>query len=469
MSGKNNIFSEFIEKYKHDPVRFVRDILGQEPDPWQIELLEESQKSRLLAIKSGHGTGKSTCCAWLMLHHMLCFYPQKTVCTAPTAAQLFDALFAELKSQLLRLPPALQQLFEVFSERIVLKADPSGSFISCRTARKETPEALQGIHSANVLLICDEASSVDNSIFEAAGGSLSTPNSKLVMVGNPTKSEGYFYDAFTKLKDRYWTRTVSCEDSPRVTPEYIEEMEERYGRDSSTFAIRVLGNFAETTEDTIISNSLVESAVTRDVDLSETAPIVWGLDIARFGSDKSALCKRQGNHVLEPIKSWAKLDLMALTGAVHAEYTKAQAEGKVPQEILGDSIALGAGCCDRLRELGLPAIDVNTGESASVSGQYKNLRAELWHKAKEWFEQLNCRIPRDERLMFELCSPRYTYESTGKIRMETKAEMKKRIGHKGSPDFADSFVLTFAGTSAIMSGATGGWAKPLKRNLPNLY
>ena len=469
MSGKNNIFSEFIEKYKSDPVRFVRDILGQEPDPWQIELLEESQKSRLLAIKSGHGTGKSTCCAWLMLHHMLCFYPQKTVCTAPTAAQLFDALFAELKSQLLRLPPALQQLFEVFSERIVLKADPSGSFISCRTARKETPEALQGIHSANVLLICDEASSVDNSIFEAAGGSLSTPNSKLVMVGNPTKSEGYFYDAFTKLKDRYWTRTVSCEDSPRVTPEYIEEMEERYGRDSSTFAIRVLGNFAETTEDTIISNSLVESAVTRDVDLSETAPIVWGLDIARFGSDKSALCKRQGNHVLEPIKSWAKLDLMALTGAVHAEYTKAQAEGKVPQEILGDSIALGAGCCDRLRELGLPAIDVNTGESASVSGQYKNLRAELWHKAKEWFEQLNCRIPRDERLMFELCSPRYTYESTGKIRMETKAEMKQRIGHKGSPDFADSFVLTFAGTSAIMSGATGGWAKPLKRNLPNLY
>jgi hypothetical protein len=400
---------------------------------------------------------------------MLCFYPQKTVCTAPTAAQLFDALFAELKSQLLRLPPALQQLFEVFSERITLKSDPSGSFISCRTARKETPEALQGIHSANVLLICDEASSVDNSIFEAAGGSLSTPNSKLVMVGNPTRSEGYFYDSFTKLKDRYWTRTVSCEDSSRVTPEYIEEMEERYGRDSSTFAIRVLGNFAETTEDTIISNSLVEAAVTRDVDLSETAPIVYGLDIARFGSDKSALCKRQGNHVLEPIKSWAKLDTMALTGAVHAEYMKDQQEGKAPVEILCDSIGVGAGACDRMRELDLPAIDVNTGESASISGQYKNLRAELWHKAKEWFEQLNCRIPRDERLMFELCSPRYTYESSGKIRMETKSEMKKRIGHKGSPDFADSFVLTFAGTSAIMSGATGGWSKPLKRNLPNLY
>jgi len=440
-----------------------------EPDPWQIELLEATLTERLCAVKSGHGIGKSVCCAWLMLHHMLCFYPQKTVCTAPTAAQLFDALFAELKSQLLRLPPALQQLFEVFSERITLKSDPSGSFISCRTARKETPEALQGIHSANVLLICDEASSVDNSIFEAAGGSLSTPNSKLIMVGNPTKSEGYFYDAFTKLKDRWWLRTVSCENSPRVTPEYISEMSERYGTDSSTYAIRIRGNFAETTEDTILSNSLVESAVTRDVDLSETAPIVWGLDIARFGSDKSALCKRQGNHVLEPIKSWAKLDTMALTGAIHAEYQKAQQDGKAPQEIMADSIGVGAGTCDRLRELGLPAVDVNTGESASISGQYKNLRAELWHKAKEWFEQLNCRIPRDERLMFELCSPRYTYESSGKIRMETKAEMKKRIGHRGSPDYADSFVLTFSGTSAIMSGATGGWAKPLKRNLPNIY
>ena len=92
MSGKNNIFSEFIEKYKHDPVRFVREILLEEPDPWQIELLEATLTERLCAVKSGHGIGKSTCCAWLMLHHMLCFYPQKTVCTAPTASQLFDAL-----------------------------------------------------------------------------------------------------------------------------------------------------------------------------------------------------------------------------------------------------------------------------------------------------------------------------------------------------------------------------------------
>jgi hypothetical protein len=224
--SKNNIFSEFIEKYKSDPVRFVRDILGQEPDPWQVELLEATLTERLCAVKSGHGIGKSVCCAWLMIWQLCCFYPQKTVCTAPTASQLYDALFSELKSQLLRLPPALQQLFEVFSERIVLKSDPSGSFCSARTARQEQPEALQGIHSGGpgssgkVLLIVDEASSIANAIFEAAGGSLSG-NATLIMVGNPTRNEGYFYDAFTKLSHRWWTRTVSCEDSPRVTPEYI--------------------------------------------------------------------------------------------------------------------------------------------------------------------------------------------------------------------------------------------------------
>jgi hypothetical protein len=460
----SNIFTEFITKYKNNPVRFVQDILEQEPDPWQKDLLEASQKERLLAVKSGHGTGKSTACAWLMLHHMLCFYPQKTVCTAPTAAQLFDALFAELKSQLLRLPPALKDLFEVFSERIVLKSDPSGSFISARTARKEQPEALQGIHSDKILLIVDEASSIDNAIFEAAGGSLSG-NACLILVGNPTRSEGYFYDAFTKLKDRWWLKTVSCEDSPRVTPEYIEEMSERYGRDSNTFAIRVLGNFAETSDDTIISNGLVESAVERDVDPTGNASIVWGVDVARFGSDQSALCKRQGNHVMEPIKSWAKIDTMNLMGAINNEYQTSRQQNKEPQEIMVDVIGAGASIVDRGLELGLPVIGINTGESASLSGQYKNLRCELWHRAKEWFEQKHCKIPRDERLMFELCSPRFSYESSGKIRMETKDEMKKRLGHRGSPDFADAFVLTFSGTSAVIAGSSSGWSKPLKRNI----
>tara|TARA_Y100000593_G_scaffold90491_1_gene177044 strand:+ start:818 stop:2233 length:1416 start_codon:yes stop_codon:yes gene_type:complete len=467
VSSKNqNIFSDFIKKYKNQPVKFVQDILDEDPDPWQQKVMKESLKTRLLAVKSGHGVGKSTCAAWLMMHHMLCFYPQKTVCTAPTAAQLFDALFAELKSQLIRLPPALNSLFEVFSERIVLKSDPSGSFISCRTARKETPEALQGIHSDKVLLVVDEASSVDDAIFSAAGGSLSG-NATLLLLGNPTRPEGYFFDAFNKLADRWWTLTVSCEGSPRVRQEYMDEMAERYGVDSNTYRIRVLGEFAESSDDTIISNELVESAVTRDVAPTE-GPISWGLDVARYGSDKSALCKRQGNTVTESIKSWAKLDTMRLMGALNSEYKKAQEDKVTPDEILVDVIGVGASIVDRGLELGLPVIGINTGEAASLTGQYKNLRCELWHRAKEWFEQRHCRIPRDDRLMFELCSPRYSFESSGKIRMETKDEMKKRIGHRGSPDYADAFVLTFAGNAATTAGLGGSWRKPLMRNISGI-
>ena len=287
------------------------------------------------------------------------------------------------------------------------------------------------------------------------------------MLGNPTRPEGYFHDAFTRLVDRWWTLTVSCETSPRVKKEYIDEMAERYGIDSNTYRIRVLGEFAESSDDTIISNELVESAVSRDVDPTQ-GDISWGLDVARYGSDKSALCKRRGNTVMEPIKSWAKLDTMKLMGIINSEYQKAQDKQKAPVEILVDVIGVGASIVDRGHELGLPVIGINTGESAALSNQYKNLRAELWHKAKEWFEQRHCRIPRDERLMFELCSPRYSFESSGKIRMETKDEMKKRIGHRGSPDYADAFVLTFAGNAATHAGLTGGWQKPLMRNIPGI-
>lgn len=464
-----NIFEEFILKYRGNPVGFVTDILETDPDPWQSELMEASLPDsghRLLACKSGHGVGKSTCASWIALHNAICFYPQKTVLTAPTSAQLFDALFAELKSQLIRLPPAIKNLFEVYSERITLKSDPSGSFISCRTSRKETPEALQGIHSDRVLIIVDEASSVPGEVFSSAGGSLSG-NATLILLGNPTRPEGYFFDAFTRLSDKWWTRTVSSEDSKRVTPEYIQEMEDRYGRDSPTFQIRVEGLFPESSDDTLISNTLVESAVDRDVDPVK-GPVTYGLDVARFGSDKSALCKRQGNHVIEPIKSWSKIDTMQLMGAVNAEYQADRENGMDVNEILVDVVGMGASIVDRGLELGLPVIGINTGESASLSGIYKNMRCELWHKAKEWFEKRHCKIPRDNRLMFELCSPRYTFDSTGRIKMETKEEMRKRLGHRGSPDYADSFVLTFAGTSAVISGNSRPWSRPLKRNISGI-
>ncbi len=469
----DSTFIDFIGRYKHRPVEFVQDVLKQTPDPWQASLMiaaipknehHPGSGQRLCAVKSGHGVGKSTCAAWIAIHNIVCYYPQKTVITAPTSSQLFDALFAELKSQLTRLPPVIRNLFETYSDRITLKSDPSGSFISCRTSRKETPEALQGTHSDRTLLLVDEASSIDNAVIDAAGGSLSNEDATLVCLGNPTRPEGFFFDAFTRLSDKWYTQTVSCLDSTRVSDSYIQEMEDRYGRDSNNFRIRVLGEFPESSEDTLISNEIVEAAVERDVDPSG-GPIIWGLDIARYGSDRSALCKRQGNTILQPIKSWSNMDTMSLMGAINAEYEKDSEDLQQPRSIMCDVIGIGAAIVDRGLELSLPVQGINTGESAALSGLYKNLRTELWHEALDWFEKRHCKIPRDNRLMFELCSPRYSYDSTGRKRLETKDEMKKRLGHRGSPDYADSFVLTFANQAGIMAGSSQPWSQPLRRNL----
>jgi hypothetical protein len=119
--------------------------------------------------------------------------------------------------------------------------------------------------------------------------------------------------------------------------------------------------------------------------------------------------------VLEPPKTWKNLDLMALTGAIMHEWEFTDPKDR-PAEILVDSIGLGAGVVDRLRELKLPARGINVGESPAFKGQYMNLRAELWAKAKAWLEARDCKLPRDERLVNELSSPRYSFMSNGKLK-----------------------------------------------------
>ena len=156
---------------------------------------------------------------------------------------------------------------------------------------------------------------------------------------------------------------------------------------------------------------------------------------------------------------------MQLTGAVVAEW-EALPPSQRPHEIMVDSIGLGAGVVDRLRELGLPARGINVSESPAMGTTYRNLRAELWYKCKAWFEARDCRIPNDEELVAELATVRYFFSSSGKMQVEGKDDIRKR-GLK-SPDKADSFVLTFASDAAVsMFGASTSqkWSQPLKRNL----
>ena len=441
-----NPFVAFLQKYQNDPCKFVEQVLKVTPDAWQKELLNQvALSTRKISVRSGHGTGKSTVASWVIIWYFLTKHPCKIVLTAPTSSQLFDALFSEVKSWIRKLPEGLQALLEVTSDRVVLLSAPQDAFISCRTARAETPEAMAGVHSDNVLLVIDEASGIPEKVFEAAAGSMSGMSCSTLMLGNPVRTSGSFYESHHRLKSEWYTMHVSCVDSPRVSKEFIKEMAVRYGEDSSAYYVRVLGKFPKIDDETIISLSLVEDAQARDIIMSEHTPRIWGLDIARFGTDSSVLAERQGT-VITKIEVWKGKDLMQLTGLVHSKYNNL-GPSEQPIEIMVDSIGLGAGVLDRLKELGLPARGINVSESPSMRGQYINLRAELWFRMKEFLEARDCKLPKDESLFSELVSPRYSFSSTGKLKVESKQDMKKR--GLPSPDRADAVILTLASEPAM--------------------
>lgn len=465
-----NAFEQFLTLYGKNARGFVREVLGAKPQRWQEEVLEAYDKGeRRITIRSGHGVGKTTLLAWMCVHHIVCRFPQKTVITAPTAAQLWDALWAEIRAWIARLPAALQECLVCKADRIELVAAPDESFVSARTSRAEQPEALQGVHAANVLLIADEASGIPPQVFEAAAGSMSGHSALTVLAGNPVRTSGFFYDTHHKLADMWAVFHVPCAASRFVTPDYIKDMGRRYGELSNAFRVRVLGEFPVTDDDTVIPFDLVEASLTRDVVPVRTAIPVWGVDCARFGMDRSTLAKRRGNVLLEPVRAWRQLDTMQLAGRIKHEWDETPVTER-PTHINVDVIGLGAGVVDRLRQLGLPAVGINVSEVPSLHrDKYRNLRAELWFRAREWFARRDCRIPKQEELIEELVAPRFKFApQSDKLMVESKDEMKKRGGLEDnrSPDLADAFILTFAGEAGLLlhgSGASRSWATPLKR------
>jgi predicted fused transcriptional regulator/phosphomethylpyrimidine kinase len=450
---------ERFAEWARDPALFVRDVIGAEPVPWQEKALRALVTHDRLSIRSGHGVGKSAFLSWVIIWWHTMHYPAKTGCTAPTAKQLNDVLWSELAKWHRQMKDPIRSWFEVRSDVLVLKSAPKESFAVARTARKEEPEAFQGLHSDNMLIIADEASGIDDIIFEVSQGAMSTPGAKTILTGNPTRTSGYFFDTHHKLRDKWWTLRVASGES-KATYEsnaYAQEIADAYGPDSNIFRVRVLGEFPQSEDDVVVPLHLVENAQNRDVKPGPGS-VIWGLDVARFGDDRSALAKRRGNALLDKTQFWRGKDLMQLSNLIAAEYEMTPEPDK-PHRICVDAIGYGAGVADRLKEMGYPALAVNVAEQAAAKKNYMRQRDELWFKAREWFMGLDCTMPADDELAAELTGVKYALTQGGKIQVESKDDMKRR-GLR-SPDLADAFCMTFAATDRIHSQRFWGRELPM--------
>lgn len=425
-----------------------------------------------LAVASGRGIGKSALVSWLILWFLSTRLGSTIIVTANTEQQLRSRTWAELGKWLTlsvnnhwwektatTIKPA--KWFEEALQKD-LKIDTGYYYAQAQLWSEENPDAFAGIHSSyGVCLIMDEASGIPGPIYSVSEGFFSEPTKDRYWFtfSNPRRNSGPFFDSFHGKRSFWKNEQIDSRTVEGTDQKLFQSMLEQYGEDSTVARVEVLGEFPSYDNDTVIPMELCRSAVMREVDLTVSEPIVWGIDVARFGGDNSALCKRQGNTVLE-MKTYNSMDLMSLCGAIKNEYDDATVLEK-PQEILVDVIGVGSGVVDRLSELNLPVIGVNVGESPSSKKNYLNLRAELWFKIKEWLSGRDVFLPSDDELVQQLVSPIYKYTSTGKVKLESKEEMKKR-GIK-SPDKADALALTFASTSAVLGGGSSFMGYNFKR------
>lgn len=467
------LLRQIVQECARSRIWFIENVLGVVPnaetgevgiEAWQREVLEALDNGETrISIRSGHGVGKTTLCAWIALHFLLFRNNVKIPVTAPSSSQMRDGLIPEINKWMRKLPRFLKKNLNVISDRIERNPDPKNHFISFRTARAETPEALAGIHADHVLVLVDEASGVPEPVYEAAQGTMSTQGAIIILIGNPTRTGGFFHKTQTKLANRWFVRRIRCQDSTRVSPTFIQSIIETYGENSNQYRIRVLGEFPEGEDDTVIPRILIESAVGRDVAPSRGDVKVWGLDPGR-GGDPSGFVERCGTRVTDLVE-WNDADTMRVVGRVKERWDKLP-NSERPEHIFIDCIGLGAGVADRLRELGLPVYDVNVSEAPSMKERYQNLRAELWYNGREFLEARNCSLPADhrltEKLVNELATPIATFSSNGKSGVEPKAMMKQR--GFASPNLADAFLLTFALGGATANGRVSGggsWSKSL--------
>jgi len=443
-----------IEIWRDDAVEYVHAMWEDVVlESWQEEFLSalangNTEKNRI-SIRSGHGVGKTAALCFAKLWFLQTRPNGGVLVVANSQSQLKDNNWAEAKRWVNKMPKIWADQFDV--QATYIKNNAMGSFATARTATKDNPEAIQGFRGEETLIMCDEASGIPDITFESGMGSLSQPGTKLVLTGNPTRGTGYFYDSHNTLRDIFYCMHVPSYTVERSTG-HIEDVKKKYGEGSNAWRVRVEGEFPQEEDDAVIPRYLIDDAFKREAE-GYDAPIIWGVDVAEgVGRDRTALVKRKGNVLLDkklkPVQAWLTKNPMEVAGMIYDEYQRLPKLER-PFSINVDTVGIGAPLFYRLKELGLPAKKVNVAESPSSKERFVRMKDELWWEAREWFEGLDVSLDPDDEmqreLAVELSIPLYQISSAGKIRVESKQELKKR--GVNSPDLAEALIMTFIRSS----------------------
>jgi hypothetical protein len=438
------------------------------PDFWQIELfdkigraLRSGQRVVRIAVKSGHGIGKSAGSSILTDWGMSTFEGTKGVITANTERQLRTKTWVELAKW--RRLSITRELFKMKATAL-FSQDPEQRnewrFDMSPWSERNT-EAFAGLHNQGkrLILIMDEASGIPDIVWEVAEGALTDEDTQIIWVafGNPTRNSGRFFECFDdgRFADRWEQITVDSRISRFTNKEELAKRIEDYGLDHDYTRVRILGLFPKHDVLSFISRASVMSALSRDLEGYNHEPVVIGVDPARFGNDASVIFPRQGRDARSrPIERHEKLDTVQLAAKAAEAYSRYQAT-----MIYVDGTGVGGGVVDQLRNLGFPVYDVQFSSSADNTNQqgvgtrYANKRAEIWGGMRDWLATgvlQNFEIDTDYTIIDDLISTHYYYTPKDEIQLEPKSVIKQREGR--SPDIADALACTFAMPSLHLAG-----------------
>ena len=468
-----DVFYDAIRTAKAAPRRFFSTVLGVDLDLWQEELIEavldierfkKGEPTRYnhggknkITVRAMHGPGKTYGVAGLM--HLFNFiYPGRIVATAPKEKQLITRLWPAFRKIRATSVPFYQSLMEVDTTKITWAGNPDWVALA-ETASQ--PENLAGYHDDYMLFIVEEASGVNEALFPVIEGALSTGKIiAFVMISNPTKNTGTFYDSHNRdrVSRHYYKLHVSLDKTTRVERSWVQEMEDKYGKDSPVVQVRCYGNFADTDENQLIALSWIDAARAEDYTEDGSLPrLRVTVDVADGGEDESVVTVAKIYDSFTAILKKYRYSFPASESPILA----GEAAMRIAHDwgysitngddIVVDSLGVGAGTAGTIINTGEFNVIQYKGGAASDDGQkWRNRRTQSYIGLRDAYRDGKLVILEDvwdndadwEDYIAQICSIK---SKPGAERVEdlmTKAEMK-RLNIK-SPDMVDGDAMIFA-------------------------